>query len=433
MYRRGLTILLTLSILFFGGSFYVAAQSEQIDDLKEKIGDRTSKIRALEKEIERYETELEDVGEEKQTLQSAIRTLDLSQGKLQTEMNITQNRISATTFEISKLVLDISDKERRIHLHTDTLAQSIRTINAIDETSFVETILAANSISDYWEQVEDIQQFQTTLRSSLDELKLLKEGLIDDKSSREQKRRELLNDNQELEEQEQAIEINKREKNSLLTQTENKESNYISLLEEKKQARAEFERELLDFESQLRIAIDPNSIPNPRKGILSYPVDAKPFVTQYFGDTEFARNNSAVYNGSGHNGIDLRASVGTRIKSALSGTVTGTGNTDAIPGCWSYGKWILIKHNNGLSTLYAHLSDIAVSAGESVLTGQTIGYSGNTGYSTGPHLHMGLFATQGVQLVRFGDYRERTNCADAILPVAPLEAYLDPNAYLDSI
>jgi murein DD-endopeptidase MepM/ murein hydrolase activator NlpD len=106
------------------------------------------------------------------------------------------------------------------------------------------------------------------------------------------------------------------------------------------------------------------------------------------------------------------------------------GNTDAVKGCYSYGKFVLIKHNNGLSTLYAHLSFASVKKGDTVITSDVIGYSGNTGYSTGPHLHFTVYASQGVQIVRYGDYKAKTNCADANIPVAPLNAYLNPIDYL---
>ena len=217
---------------------------------------------------------------------------------------------------------------------------------------------------------------------------------------------------------------------TLLDQTKNKESNYLTLLEEKREARAEFERELLDFESQLKIAIDPTSFASPQEGILAWPLD-KIRITQEFGDTSFARGGA--YNGRGHNGADFGAPQGTPVRAVLSGTVAATGNTDAFPGCYSYGKWSLIQHNNGLSSLYAHLSHISLGKGSQVLTGQVIGYSGNTGYSTGPHLHLGLFATQGVRLVQFKDIKAKTNCAEATVPVAPLNAYLDPLAYLPAL
>src|SRR5205814_1139100 len=99
-------------------------------------------------------------------------------------------------------------------------------------------------------------------------------------------------------------------------------------------------------------------------------------VTQYFGNTPFA--SSGAYGGKGHNGIDLAASIGTPVHAALSGTIAGTGNTDAIAGCYSFGKWVFVKHGNGLGTIYAHLSAVNVAAGQQVSTGQLLGYSGET-------------------------------------------------------
>lgn len=83
-----------------------------------------------------------------------------------------------------------------------------------------------------------------------------------------------------------------------------------------------------------------------------------------------------------HNGIDFGASQGTPIAAAEAGTVAVAG--------WStggFGNYVIISHGGGLQTLYAHQSSLAVSAGQSVSRGQTIGYVGSTGMSTGPHLH----------------------------------------------
>jgi len=84
-----------------------------------------------------------------------------------------------------------------------------------------------------------------------------------------------------------------------------------------------------------------------------------------------------------HAGIDYRANIGTPVHAAASGKVIG------ITSGWGsgYGKSILISHGSGYTTRYAHLNQFAVSVGQSVSAGQIIGYSGNTGWSTGPHLH----------------------------------------------
>ena len=71
-----------------------------------------------------------------------------------------------------------------------------------------------------------------------------------------------------------------------------------------------------------------------------------------------------------------------------------------------------------------------MKAGQSISTGDVIGFSGNTGYSTGPHLHFTVFASQGVQVVRLGDVKKITNCGNVRIPIAPLDAYLNPLSYL---
>lgn len=86
----------------------------------------------------------------------------------------------------------------------------------------------------------------------------------------------------------------------------------------------------------------------------------------------------------GYNAVDLAAAVGTSIRAAAAGQVIV-----AKSGGWNggYGNYVVIKHANGVQTLYAHMSSVAVSVGSSVDTGETIGGVGNTGKSTGSHLH----------------------------------------------
>src|SRR3989344_3000014 len=85
----------------------------------------------------------------------------------------------------------------------------------------------------------------------------------------------------------------------------------------------------------------------------------------------------------------------------------------------------------GLSTLYAHLSQINATEGQSVSTGQVVGYAGATGYATGPHLHFGVYASQTVQIIKLGEAtNKKTACSSAVMPVAPLQGYLNPVDYL---
>lgn len=86
----------------------------------------------------------------------------------------------------------------------------------------------------------------------------------------------------------------------------------------------------------------------------------------------------------GYNGVDLGATIGTPVLASATGDVIISRSSGWNGG---YGNYIVIRHDNGTQTLYAHLSRTIVGAGEHVVQGQIIGYVGNTGRSTGPHLH----------------------------------------------
>ena len=86
-------------------------------------------------------------------------------------------------------------------------------------------------------------------------------------------------------------------------------------------------------------------------------------------------------NGRMHNGIDIGADANTEIYAAESGVVTFAGTASG------YGNYVVISHNNGYETAYAHCNSISVAEGDTVEKGQVIAYVGSTGNSTGPHLH----------------------------------------------
>lgn len=86
----------------------------------------------------------------------------------------------------------------------------------------------------------------------------------------------------------------------------------------------------------------------------------------------------------GHNGVDIAAPIGTPILASGNGKVI-VAKMGGYNG--GYGSMVVISHANGIQTVYAHMSRVDVSSGESVVQGQTIGAVGNTGHSTGPHIH----------------------------------------------
>jgi murein DD-endopeptidase MepM/ murein hydrolase activator NlpD len=86
-----------------------------------------------------------------------------------------------------------------------------------------------------------------------------------------------------------------------------------------------------------------------------------------------------------HAALDLAAPVGTPVKATMDGKVSSTGINA------TYGKFIILSHDNGYQSMYAHLSAFSVKQGDYVNQGGKIGEVGNTGYSTGPHLHFAVY------------------------------------------
>ncbi len=327
---------------------------------------------------------------------------------------------------IEELNLGIKSKEEEIANSKMVLAELFRSMNEAESESLVEILLANNSLSDFFGDIERTKNLQNSINVNLGQLKELKDDLQTQEAEKEAEKKKLQNLHSSLGDQKSLVETQKGEKNTLLKETKSKESEYKKLLADRLAKQQALENEISVIEQQIRVEIDPNSLPKTGSGVLLWPVD-NPIITQYFGNTPFATQNPQIYGGKGHNGIDLRASVGTPIKSAQTGIVTDTGNTDAYCNSVSYGKWVLIKHDNNLSTLYAHLSLIKVSPGETVQASQIIGYSGDTGYTTGPHLHFSVFATPAVSI---GTLKSKVCGTTMKLPVSPYNGYLNPLSYL---
>jgi murein DD-endopeptidase MepM/ murein hydrolase activator NlpD len=262
------------------------------------------------------------------------------------------------------------------------------------------------------------------------DLDTLKKLLEEKRLQNSQKRSNLLSLQGQYKDQNSALTSNQSEQSNLLAVTKSEEKNYQRLLAQKQEAKEQIIKDLRDFEAKLQFILDPNTIPGAGTAVFDWPLKSI-VITQYFGGTEFAKQNASVYAGRAyHPGIDLGVPRGTAIYAPLTGTVRDTGNTDAVPGCYSWGKWTLIDHANGLSTLYAHQDVISVVPGQKVSTGEIIGYSGSTGYSTGPHLHFTVYVKAGVTVRKFNEIKAVTSCGPAKTPVAATDAYVDPMLYL---
>jgi murein DD-endopeptidase MepM/ murein hydrolase activator NlpD len=406
------------------------ASAATLDDLYDKISEKQDQIDQIEKEIKQYEGELQKVGAARSTLETAIAQLNLTRQKLLSDISLTQKKIEQTGYTIEKLSLTIGEQERRIVQNNTVLTEALRQVRAADDQSFVELVLGRDSFNEMWTEVDQLKQIQDTVSNELTAIRELKDELSVQKTEQQKEHDALSTYKSKLDGQKKVIEVNKQQKDQLLTQTKSQEAQYQELLAQKRAAAKQFESELQDYEAQLKYVSDPSKLPQQGSGVLAWPVE-KPVITQGFGLTSFAKSGAYGYDKNGkpnpHRGVDFGASVGTPVLAAAAGVVRDAVNMDAQKGCYSYGRWILIDHNNGLSSLYAHLSVMSVSAGQTVKVGQIIGYAGSSGYATGPHLHFTIFDRDAVQVSPF---TWSIGCKNTKVPYAPYEAYLDPMQYL---
>ncbi len=398
------------------------SSAQTVTDLRNKISQKNSDIDALEQEITTFQFQLDSLGKQKDSLNKSIQELDLTRKKLNADIAVTQKKIDKTNLEIQSLSSNINSKEKSISNSIESISLGIRNTNEFEESNILATLLSENDFTVIWNDIDNLAAIREKIRNNIIELKQIKSELEDTRKETIDAKNELTFLKSKLADQHKIIVQNANEKNKLLKQTKNNEANYQKLLKDRLAKKDAFEKELHDYEAQLQFTLDPSKLPSA--GVLSWPLD-KIYVTQMFGKTA---DSKRLYTSGSHSGVDFRASVGTPVKAMADGVVLGAGNTDDTCVGTSFGKWVLIKYNNGLASAYGHLSLIKVFEGQKVVRGDIVGYSGNTGHTTGPHLHVSVYAGNAVSVQK----RPSTTCEGKvyIMPVAPINAYLDPLYYL---
>ncbi len=401
-----------------------------------QIDATNAQITELQNEIAQLQSQLNDTTTQKLTLQNAIKVLNLDIEKLQKGITLTQAQISQSNTQITQLGVTISTTSAQIIAMQGEVADSLQQLEILDQEPLIDVLLGSGSLSSFFNDASTLASLRSDLEAKIVALGTLKNTLQTNESAAQQKRSQLITYQQNLNEQKTGLSIARTSQSQLLSQTQDKESDYEAEIAQKQAQEAQFETELLNNGANLDLTVQAGSLPLSGSDPLQWPIDESTLtITQYFGNTPFATQNPSIYNGHGHDGIDIGVPPGTPIHAARAGVVVGTGNTDLTCPQASFGKWIFIQHDDGLSTMYAHLSTILVTTGQQVSTDQLIAYSDTTGYATGPHLHFGVYATQGSEIKSWPTTNPRPICYGKIytMPVATLPAYLNPLSYLPPI
>lgn len=420
---------LILGVFIFIFSFYYS-YSQDVSTLQGQINDRNNQIKNLQAEIDAYTNQVASSEQDAKTLKSAIANLEGQKKTLLNQITLINLKIQNTQQNISTTVNNISENQTQIEKNKVSLSKSLleMKINE-DNNTFLVSILGGDgkSLSSVLEQTFRLQELSDSINKKVADINKQIGSLNTSKTIYEQQKTDLSNLSKDLSNQKTLVVQNQDSKNALLTETKNKEKNYLNLIADRKKKVTDLQDEINSYESKIKYILDKSKLPTVGSAPFRWPL-SKIIITQYFGDTSFSR--TGAYNGHGHNGVDFGVSIGTPLYVIGDGVVLGTGNTDASCPRASYGKWVLIKHNNGIDSLYGHMSIIGVSAGQTVKAGEQIGYTGFTGYATGPHLHLTLMVSDATRIFGPTEYKSRTCGTYIVMPYAPLNAYLNPMDYL---
>lgn len=414
------TMIIVVAIIFLPN--FSNAQNPKLEQL---ISVQNAEIAKLEAQILAYRNELLKTQNVSNTLSGAIKEIDLNQKKLEADMKLIEEKIKKKNLELGKIGNEIEDKNDSINGLRTAVIEGTKILAEGDRTSFLIYLLREESMSEAWREFDSIRTLENHFNQNINKLHTAKGELEVKKGETEAEKKEIVVLKQNLETQKKIILANKNEKERLLKETKNEESSYKKMITESEKKKEQFEADLRDYEEKLKFNIDVVELPSGKP--FSWPLE-KFVITQKFGKTSAS---GRLYSSGTHSGVDFGVPIGTPVLAMADGVVEGTGDTDKLCKGVSFGRFVLIKYDNGLASTYGHLSVISSSAGQRVKRGDVVAYSGNTGYSTGPHLHVSVYARDAVSMQTLPS----KSCKGKILtqPISAVNAYLDPLKYLPEI
>lgn len=368
---------------------YAVTESE----LRAQIDQKNKDLQVVNDQIKAAQLQLEKIESDKKTLSGDIKSLDITINQLNLKIRSGEVKIDQLNLQLRLLQDKKADTISTLTSQKNAIARLIVEINQNDNENIFHMLLKGDTLADSLLEMQSVQNLQNNLSVNVANLTQLNEELSSNIKDTSATENNLKTESQSLKDRKSITSDTKSQKNTLLVLTKNKESNYQKQLNELENKQAAMGKEIDELETSLRAAFNPNVLPFKRSGVLAYPV-LNPILTQEYGATSFAQR---AYKTRFHNGLDFKASIGTAIIAAADGVIYAVGDNGRI----QYGKYIVIKHDNNLATSYAHLSKQVVRVGDTVKIGQIIGYSGNTGYSTGPHLHFTVYWGPSLTLQNF--------------------------------
>ena len=377
--------------LFMGGFFTSAVLATDDPALRARIEAKSLELSVLNTEINRTQSRLNNIHSQRRTLSREIQSTEYAIRNLELNIRRSEINIERLTLELEDLENKINETEEMIEDKRLNISSLIRAMHQAERGSFLERALAGESLTDSITELSDLETLRQSIEEEITSLENLSQLLSESMQAIDSRKTSIEREQINLSNRRIIAQEEKTRRETVLRTTRNQEAVYQRQLAELERRQRSVSDEIEDLEESLRK--DFNVALAPGRGFLIRPFTGRHPMTQPFGSTRFAR---IAYRTRFHNGIDYGMPVGTPILAAASGRVFAVGNN----GRYQYGRYIVIKHTDNFFTLYGHLSRESVRVGQLVSQGEIIGHSGNTGFSTGPHLHLGVYQTMEIR--RFG-------------------------------
>ena len=362
--RKVLCIVLAFIILCTYVTVVYAEDSEnnltdlqtQQQDLQNQLNESNEQLEEVQSQLSENLQQIEKLDEKIQESESKITELDAQVSQLQAEISDIQAKLEVA--------------EKNYEKQKDIMEKRLIAIYESGDTNYIDVLLKSSDLSEFLSNYYLISEITSLDRELLDEVETEKKEIELSKQKLEKNQASLAT---ALQTQTQTA--------TVLQNTKTLRENYISRLsDEEKAKQAQIDEITAAYEAVnnqiLELAkqgLDTAYI----GGVLAWPVPGYTKITSNYG----MRVHPITGQYKLHTGVDISAPIGANFVAANDGIVTKAEYNTA------YGNMVIIDHGGGISTLYAHGSEILVTVGQTVKRNEAILKVGSTGYSTGPHAH----------------------------------------------
>ncbi|MBQ3062967.1 MAG: peptidoglycan DD-metalloendopeptidase family protein [Clostridia bacterium] len=363
----GLLAFLMIASTVMGAISASAVSQATVNALKDQLSSVTTKKKNAKKE-------LASIQSQKSSILAEIEKLDAAIEAAAEEIEIQQQLITELEGLIEIKELELAESQQKEETQYAKLKDRVRFMHENGSMSYLSILLSSDDFADFLSRYEIVSQISKYDKNLFEELKALKEQIAEQKASLEADHADAVTIKASMDENKRNLEVQFNERNAQMKKVEEAEAaakaQYAEIAQEEDKITAAVQKAVRELAAQ--------SSSTYVGGNMMWPLPAaNNVITCKYGMR--THPITGVY--KLHTGIDLRASTGTKIYAANAGTVIKATYSSA------YGYYVVVNHGGGTSTLYAHMSKMAVKNGQKVSQGTVLGYVGSTGYSTGPHLH----------------------------------------------